>query len=170
MPTILTHLAVPLAWRVAKRRQPPDARTVVAGMGLAVIPDADVVAFAAGIPYASVLGHRGFTHSVAFALVTALLALAWLRPVRSRLLPVGIFLFVAAVSHPLLDGLTNGGLGVALFWPWSDARWFAPWRPVTVSPIGAHFFSARGVAVLLSELLWIWLPLAVTALLLRSRR
>lgn len=170
MPTILTHVAVPLAWRAAKRRQPPDVRTIATGMGLAILPDADVVAFALGVPYASAFGHRGFTHSVAFALVTALLALAWLRPVRNRLPTVGTFLFVAAVSHPLLDALTNGGLGVALFWPWSDARWFAPWRPVAVSPIGAHFFSARGVTVLLSEMLWIWLPLAVTAMLVRSRR
>jgi inner membrane protein len=170
MPTVFTHILVPLAWRAATRRQPPDRRTVVIAMGLAVLPDADVIAFAAGVPYASPLGHRGFTHSIAFALVTALLALAWLRPVRSRLLPVGIFLFVAAVSHPLLDALTDGGLGVALLWPWSEARWFAPWRPVAVSPIGAHFFGARGVAVLLSELLWIWLPLAVAGVLVRIRR
>lgn len=170
MPTILTHIAVPLAWRAAKGRQPPDVRTVVTAMGLAVLPDADVIAFAAGVPYASPLGHRGFTHSIAFALITALLALAWLRPVRSRLPAAGFFLLVAAVSHPLLDALTDGGLGVALFWPWSDARWFAPWRPVAVSPIGAHFFGARGVTVLLSEMLWIWLPLAITALVVRSRR
>jgi len=170
MPTIFTHVVVPLAWRAAKRRQPPDLRTVVAGMGLTVLPDADVVAFAFGVPYASALGHRGFTHSIAFALVTALLALTWLRPARSRLPAVGCFLFTAAVSHPLLDALTDGGLGVALLWPWSDVRWFAPWRPVAVSPIGAHFFGARGVTVVLSEMIWIWLPLAVTALVVRSRR
>lgn len=139
-------------------------------MGLAILPDADVVAFAAGIPYASTFGHRGFTHSLVFALVTTLLAAMWLRPARGRRLAVGMFLFVAAVSHPLLDALTNGGLGVALLWPWSDARWFAPWRPVAVSPIGAHFFSARGVTVLLSEVLWIWVPLAVAAMLVRLRR
>ncbi len=170
MPTIFTHIVVPLAWRVAKRRQPPDIRSVVTAMGLAVLPDADVIAFVAGVPYASAFGHRGFTHSIAFAVVTALVALAWLRPVRTKLFSVGTFLFVAAASHPLLDALTNGGLGVALLWPWSDARWFAPWRPVAVSPIGAHFFGARGVTVLLSEMLWIWLPLAFTALVVRLRR
>lgn len=117
MPTIFTHVLVPLAWRAAVRRKPPDLRTVVAGMGLAILPDADVVAFAAGIPYASTFGHRGFTHSLVFALVTTLLAAMWLRPARGRRLAVGMFLFVAAVSHPLLDALTNGGLGVALLWP-----------------------------------------------------
>jgi inner membrane protein len=170
MPTIFTHIVVPLAWRAATRRQPPDARTVFTAMGLTVLPDADVIAFSFGIPYASMLGHRGFTHSVAFALFTALLALIWLRPTRARRLAVGALLLVAAVSHPLLDALTNGGLGVALLWPWSDARWFAPWRPVAVSPIGAHFFGPRGVTVLLSEMLWIWLPLACTVLMVRSRR
>jgi inner membrane protein len=60
----------------------------------------------------------------------------------------------------LLDALTNGGLGVALFAPFSNERFFFPWRPIEVSPIGAGFFSARGMRVLLSEARWIWLPAA----------
>ena len=170
MPTLFTHIAVPLAWRAATRRQPPAARVVATGMGLTVLPDADVIAFVIGIPYASAFGHRGLTHSIAFALFAALLATMFLRPPRGRRVGTGLFLLVAAVSHPLLDALTNGGLGVALLWPWSDVRWFAPWRPVAVSPIGAQFFSSRGVTVFVSEMLWIWLPLAMTALFVRSRR
>jgi inner membrane protein len=71
-----------------------------------------------------------------------------------------LILYFAAVtfSHPLLDMLTNGGLGVALLAPFSNERFFFPWRPVQVSPIGAGFFSERGVAVILSELVWIWIP------------
>lgn len=61
---------------------------------------------------------------------------------------------VVAVSHPLLDSLTDGGLGVALFWPFSNERFFAPWRPIPVAPIGAGMLSARGLHVLLVELLW----------------
>ena len=71
-----------------------------------------------------------------------------------------VFVFVCAASHPLLDALTSGGLGVALAWPWSDHRFFAPWRPIRVSPFAPQFFSARGLATLLSELRWVWLPLA----------
>lgn len=71
-----------------------------------------------------------------------------------------VFVFVCAASHPLLDAMTSGGLGVALAWPWSEHRFFAPWRPIRVSPFAPQFFSARGVATLLSELRWVWLPLA----------
>ncbi|MEG0192443.1 MAG: metal-dependent hydrolase [Stenotrophomonas sp.] len=70
------------------------------------------------------------------------------------------FVFICAASHPLLDAMTSGGLGVALAWPWSDHRFFAPWRPIRVSPFAPQFFSARGLATLLSELRWVWLPLA----------
>jgi len=71
-----------------------------------------------------------------------------------------VFVFVCAASHPLLDAMTSGGLGVALAWPWSEQRFFAPWRPIRVSPFAPQFFSTRGLATLLSELRWVWLPLA----------
>lgn len=57
------------------------------------------------------------------------------------------------VSHGLLDTLTTGGKGVALLWPFSDERFFAPLQFIRVSPIGVgRFLSERGLAVLLSEL------------------
>ena len=60
-----------------------------------------------------------------------------------------LFLFVSTLSHGLLDMLTNGGLGVALFVPMSNERYFFPWRPITVSPIGlSRFVSAWGLRVL----------------------
>jgi inner membrane protein len=69
--------------------------------------------------------------------------------------------------------MTDGGLGVAFFAPFNNHRYFLPWRPIHVSPIGAgRFFTHRGVEVLQSELLWIWLPAALLALsgwLMRQR-
>jgi inner membrane protein len=57
--------------------------------------------------------------------------------------------------------LTNGGLGVALFAPFSNERYFWPWRPIEVSPIGLEaFLSPWGVRVLVSEAKWVWLPAA----------
>ena len=58
----------------------------------------------------------------------------------------------------MLDALTDGGLGVAFFAPFSARRYFLPWRPVAVSPIGMGFFSERGLEVLGSEVVWVWLP------------
>jgi inner membrane protein len=61
--------------------------------------------------------------------------------------------------------LTNGGRGVGLFVPFNPTRYFFPWRPIEVSPIGVReFLSARGLTILLSELKWVWLPSAVVLL------
>jgi len=84
------------------------------------------------------------------------------------------YFFLATASHGLLDAMTDGGLGVAFFAPFENRRYFLPWRPIQVSPIGiGRFFSERGVAIFQSELLWIWLPaavLAVSAWILRRPR
>ncbi|BDU15531.1 metal-dependent hydrolase [Lysobacter auxotrophicus] len=163
MPTIFTHAVVPLAVGIACGQRLVPRRLVAAGMLAAMLPDADVVAFKLGIAYADDFGHRGASHSLFFAGVVAMLG-AWLhRPLQTRPWIAAAWLFACVASHPLLDALTNGGLGVALWWPWSDARLFAPWRPIAVSPIGAGFFSARGLAVMASELRWIWLPCASIA-------
>jgi hypothetical protein len=52
MPSIITHAAVPLAlWCAADRGRIPP-RLLVAGVIAAMLPDADVLAFALHIPYA----------------------------------------------------------------------------------------------------------------------
>ena len=72
---------------------------------------------------------------------------------------------VSSVSHGVLDALTTGGMGVAFFSPFSNARFFLPWRVIAVSPIGvAPFLSARGMRVLGSEIAWIWAPAAAVAI------
>lgn len=170
MPTIVTHAVVPLALAAAAGRTRISPKLAIAGAVLAMLPDADVAGFALGIDYADPWGHRGATHAIAFAvMMTGAIALLW-REARS----IGAFLFlaVAMASHGLLDSLTNGGLGAALLWPVSDARIFAPVTPILVSPIGASFFSARGVATLMSELELVWLPsiaIAGTVWLVRHR-
>ena len=66
---------------------------------------------------------------------------------------------LSAISHALLDAMTNGGLGVAMFWPWSAQRFFLPWHPIEASPLRlSRLLSGRAWAVLYSELRWIWLP------------
>lgn len=160
MPTIMSHAAVPIAGALMLGRGRISVPLLVTGIAFSMLPDADVIGFGLGIDYADSWGHRGATHSLAFAAISALLATALIRP--EKYLVAGLFLFLAMASHGLLDTLTNGGLGAALFWPWSDTRHFAPQTPIAVSPIGlSNFFSARGMKVLQSEAIWIWLPLAL---------
>jgi inner membrane protein len=132
-----------------------------------MVPDVDVIGFRFGIQYGDFWGHRGFTHSLAFAALLAftVTALAFRQgfPALSRF-SICSYLFLATASHGILDAMTDGGLGVAFFAPFDNRRFFLPWTPIRVSPIGVgRFFTARGVAVLQSEILWIWLPAALFA-------
>jgi inner membrane protein len=118
-----------------------------------MLPDADVVGLPLGIAYEDPWGHRGATHSLAFAWAVAG-AVGFVAP-RFGLSRVRMFTVAAIVlsSHPLLDTLTDGGLGCALFWPLDLTRYFAPWRPIPVSPIGLAFFSPYGAFVAATELI-----------------
>lgn len=148
----------------------------VIGAACSVIPDLDVIGFRFGIHYGDFWGHRGFTHSLFFAalLAVAIVALGFRRGATGmHVLPIWLYFFLSTASHGLLDALTDGGLGVAFFSPFDNHRYFLPWTPIRVSPIGVgRFFGARGLAVLQSEFLWIWVPaiaLAIIAILLRQR-
>ncbi len=155
MSTVLSHAVVPLALSALFPHQALSLETVVWGMVCAVIPDLDVIGFACGIRYASLFSHRGLSHSLAFA---ALLAggVTWLSGGGAM---VFAFLFLATLSHSLIDACTDGGCGIAFLAPFSSRRFFFPWRQLKVPPIGIRpFFSRRGWEVLKSELEWIWLP------------
>jgi inner membrane protein len=159
MPTILSHAVAALGIGAAFFGRKAPIRVLALGALCSMLPDADVLGFPLGIRYGDLLGHRGFSHSVAFAAVLAALAVPLVRgkegPEWGRL---WTYLFLATVSHGLLDALTDGGLGVAFFAPFDETRYFFPFRPIEVSPIGPGFFSKRGLAVIASEMLWVWLP------------
>jgi inner membrane protein len=158
--SVLSHPAVALGLAPWLRRAGLRRRALLLGVLCAVIPDVDAVGFWLGIPYGAPLGHRGLTHSILFAAVLAG-ALTAAGPPAARL-PLFVFLLLCAASHGVFDAMTDGGLGVAFFAPFENARYFFPWRPIRVSPIGlGGFFGRRGLAILESEALWIWLPSAM---------
>ena len=167
MPTVLSHAVFAAALYVPFRRS-VFPRIAAVGAAAAALPDLDVVSFRFGIAYGDLLGHRGLTHSLAFAVVfSALCVLALSRslPTQARL-PAFTYTLLATASHGVFDAFTNGGLGVAFFAPFSNERVFFPWRPIEVSPLGiTSIFSARGLNVLRSELMWVGLPSLATALL-----
>lgn len=136
------------------------------GCAASVLPDVDALGFAAGIPYGHPLGHRGFTHSLFFAAAVALLCVPLARRLGASPGVTFAFVFASAASHGLLDALTTGGLGVAFWSPFSNERYFLPWRPILVSPISINVFfgTRKGLRVMWSELGWIWLPGALVFL------
>jgi inner membrane protein len=120
---------------------------------LALLPDADVVGFRLGVAYADPWGHRGASHALMFALGLGLL-LSWPlhRGLSTSLRTTAVAAVAALASHGLLDTLTDGGLGAALWWPFDDSRCFAPWRPIPVAPIGRAFVSWRGLRCIIFEM------------------
>ena len=176
MPTIFTHAVSAAA--IAQVLAPCAIRREMTWMAAAcaIVPDADVIGFQFNLQYSSMFGHRGITHSILFAGLLALGAVAVLRRyTKSRELSrMWVCLFVATLSHGILDSLTNGGLGVAFLAPFDDSRYFLPWAPIQVSPIGVRaFLTWRGAAVLANEFEWIWFPSIVmiaVARLLRCRQ
>lgn len=172
MPTILSHAAVPLALGLGLGARIVPPRLLVAGVLAAMLPDLDVIAFRLHIAYADDFGHRGISHSLLLALLLGLLALTAAPLLGSSRGRAFSFISLAAASHGLLDMFTNGGLGVAFWWPWSAERLFSPWQVIEVSPLTwQRLLSPRGLAVLLSELRWVWLPaLGVACALLLGRK
>ena len=171
MPTIFTHAAVPLVAGLALGQRLVSRRLLLAGVAASMLPDADTAGLLLHVPYNSQFGHRGFTHSICFALLLGVLALLAARALASPRWRAGWFVFLAAVSHPLLDMCTDGGHGVALFWPFSAERYFLPWQVIAVSPIGVNrLFSERFAHVLASEAFWVWAPAIVIGLAIYAVR
>ncbi len=148
----LGHVAVGVAAARAFGEKGLGRRMILFG-ALSLLPDADVLGLSAGVPYGSPFGHRGASHSLVAALLVAAIAFALAR-YRRRPDAGKTFLFVLLVvgSHGLLDALTDGGKGVALFWPFTPTRYFLPWRPIPVAPIGVRVLSPRGLHAMLFEL------------------
>lgn len=145
-------------------RSSSDWRLLAWGVLCAEIPDSDVLGFLFGVPYGDLWGHRGITHSLLFAGVFAVVLsygiTGWIEQGHSRF-SRWLYFFLVTASHGLSDAVTDGGLGVAFFAPFDATRYFLPFRPVVVSPLGVReFFSPIGARVLVSEMIWIWGPCA----------
>ena len=138
-------------------------------IGSAILPDIDVLAFNFSIPYSHPLGHRGFTHSIAFAIIWASLLALLLGKQRKKLF--FLVLFFSTVSHGIIDALTTGGKGIGFFIPFSSERFFFPWQIIKVSPIGiGEFFSKWGLQVIISELKYIAVPCIIILLFIDYKK
>jgi len=173
MASAFGHVAVAYAMGKTLNSSFASTRFWVWTVLCSLLPDADVVGLLVGIPYEHLWGHRGMTHSITFAILAGIvvptLAIPNI-PWRSRRYGVlAIYFGLVTMSHGVLDAFTDGGLGIAFFAPFDATRYFFPWRPITVSPIGlTQFFSSWGVGVLLSELIWIGIPVTCWLIGLRE--
>jgi inner membrane protein len=169
MPTIITHGFVGLiSGKIFSDSE--KAKFWILSALVPMIPDADVIGFRFGVPYDSMFGHRGFSHSILFSLLIAFIVMfAAFREISfgsKKWYQYIVFFFLISLSHCILDMFTNGGLGVGLFIPVVDERYFSPFRPIEVSPISLRrFLDGSALFVLLSEIIWVWLPFSIIYLI-----
>lgn len=172
MPTVITHAFVGATLGQVGPPTVPRWRLATALAVLSVFPDLDVIGFRFHIPYSHWLGHRGLSHSLIFAVVVALIVarieFRQLKLSSTHGWAVFGLCVIAIASHGVLDALTDGGLGIGFFLPFDSGRYFFPIRPLEVSPIGvSNFVEGPALAVLRSELIYVWLPLVAAVGLAR---
>ena len=165
MPSLLGHAVAGLAITSACSDGRLPRRTWPLAAVCAVAPDLDWFVSLANVHRGHFLNHRGVAHSLTAALVLAGAAFVLgFRPERRRH-RVWLCLALAALSHGLLDACTSGGVGVALFAPFSDTRWACLWQPGWVAPLPLNpEHTNTFLASLWSEAFWIGLPALVVTL------
>ncbi len=178
MPSVFTHVFVAETLGKTFMHEKMPIRFWVLAALCSALPDIDILGFYMGVRYGSIFGHRGFFHSITFALLAGLLVVLAAFPAVARFSKKwwGLLAFFSSIilSHGFLDSVTDKGLGVGFFIPFDNTRYHMLWRPVYASPMRiSRFFSESGLRVLYNEILWIWVPMiAVYGLggLLRKRK
>jgi inner membrane protein len=130
---------------------------------LAVLPDLDVFVVACGLPDEGAGGHRGASHSLVLALGLGLLAALAARRFGWPIIRTAVAATLAVASHGVLDAIGEGGRGIPLLWPLSDARFMSPWRLLPDAPRGLKMLSRPGLFDLAVEFV-IFFPLTAFAL------
>jgi inner membrane protein len=167
MATIISHPAVLMVFYPTFSRYQFLLGTWIAAAICSIVPDFDVIGFQLGIQYGDILGHRGLTHSILFAFLLSAIVAVIIQ--QKEKIAAFLFLFVCTLSHGILDALTDGGLGIAFLSPFSNTRYFFPWRPLEVSPIGiSGFLSDPALSVLMTEIKFIWIPCVLIFLIGRG--
>jgi inner membrane protein len=170
MPTAISHSLVAIVFgKVFSKNS--GVKFWVFSIICSILPDADVLMFIFGIPYAHIYGHRGVSHSIFFAfLISVIIALMSFREVKQNSKLWWLFVlyfFLIGLSHDILDAMTSGGLGIGFFMPFDSTRYFFPVRPIRASPFRLiSFFETEGEQILVSELIWIWIPAVVSLVIL----
>ena len=155
MPTPISHAAVGFAIAAWTQPAPPSRRVCLVAAACAALPDIDFF----GWPVA----HRAITHSLAFALIGAVVITAvlfrrdqWTQH-RTR---IGLVLGLALLSHSCLDALSTYSFGIEFFAPFSEQRFRFPWTPLG-DPTGslAGQLMQEALVVFLPAVLIGWLGL-----------
>lgn len=145
------------------RETRPRLGPLLSFAALSALPDFDVFLVALGVPDAGAGGHRGASHSFFLAVIIGLLTASYARRFGWPVVRTAIAATLAVASHGILDAIGEGGRGIPLFWPLSDARYLSPWRLLPDAPRGLQMLSRHGLLDVCVELL-VFFPMAAYAL------
>lgn len=124
----------------------------------AVAPDLDLIGWPLGISPFAPLGHRGLSHSIAFAVALGAVVAVTLLPAvtRRERVAAAAVLILATVTHSVLDALTTyAPTGPAFLAPVSNHRYRFAWLPLTGAGGLATDFGREAVYVCLPALVLI---------------
>ncbi len=175
MPTIISHAITSLPINLGLLGKINTKRIMILSIIFGLVPDIDGIGFFFGVKYNSFFGHRGFSHSFLFiaiaAIIFSFLAIPKIKIKSKKFLILFTNFFLIGSLHILLDMMTNGGLGLAIFSPFTNYRFFFPWRPIEVSSIlPQHFLELNGLAVMQFELLFLIIPAIVLSVVFYRKR
>jgi inner membrane protein len=164
MATILTHGIVGYTIARVCVRKPMSPFFWILAFLAPMLPDLDILGQKYyGIAYRDCFGHRGVFHSLFVAFFAALILIILFKllthPQGFKLSKDSFWAFFLGISsHGMLDALTNGGLGVAVFWPINCNRYFFPIRPLEASPLNIERFLEQGIFIMKNEFYLVWIP------------
>ncbi|MBK6545611.1 MAG: metal-dependent hydrolase [Saprospiraceae bacterium] len=162
MPSAFGHALFALSLTPFRPYKAKLLPTILLSVSCAIIPDLDVLGFEYGIPYDSIFGHRGLSHSIVFAFILSIIITTLFfkefRKDKIKFLNICWYYFLCTISHGLFDAMTTGGLGVGFFTPFLADRYFFSIRPIPVSPLNLQaFFTEYGWYILKAEFQFIGL-------------
>ena len=137
MPSSLSHAMVAIAVGTAIAPRPMLRPFLVTGAICAVVPDLDAIGrLSGGGDFEWLGGHRGFTHSLTFAMLLGSLAATATfsdRRWTGYRLRFGLFAAAVTAAHGSLDAFTSIGAvtsPVQFFSPFSTHGYVSAWQPI----------------------------------------
>lgn len=164
MPLPVAHGLLGASFIAALHPQPIKRAFAVPLLVAAIVSNAPDFDFLLVFALHSKSWHRGFTHSIVFAIIVYLLSSLVLG---KRRLQEALAYGLTFGSHGILDYLTSKeGTGVELLWPFSDEKLILGWRGLSEVP---SRLPPSGIIKALALELGLFTPLLVFILLLRKQ-
>ena len=120
----------------------------VVGVASALLPDLDAAGYWLGVPYGTFWGHRGFTHSIVFAVLASGLFARWI----SCWTGMSLDLLCCRHAFPWHSGCHDGWWAGSGLSPMDQNRYFLPIRTIHVAAMSLRgLLGPHGLDVLASE-------------------